>query len=78
MAVVYCKTCQLWSKHQARGENDISEIVRRILGRKWEVTLGVSSGVFLILLCVIYFLLLNRTLYPALALLIGKAFVRYS
>lgn len=72
MGVIYCRTCQLWMIHWKPGEEDISEIVKRTLGNVWYIVLGVSSGVFLLLICVIYFLLLNKTLYPVIAYILGK------
>ena len=63
MGAVYCKTCQLWAKHHCTGEKDISEIAKRVLGHRWSLVLGLSSGLYLILLCAIYFLLLNKILY---------------
>ncbi len=71
MCAVYCKTCQLWTKHQRRDEDDISQIVRRTLGQRWFVVLGVSSGLFLMLLCIIYFLLLNQTLFPVIRVMLS-------
>jgi len=71
MCAVYCKTCQLWTKHLRKDEDDISQIVKRTLGRCWYLILGVSSALFLMLLCIIYFLLLNRALFPVIRLLLG-------
>lgn len=72
MGAIYCKTCQLWTKHQRRDEDDISQIVKRTLGQRWYIVLGVSSGLFLMLLCIIYFLLLNQTLFPVIRLLLSN------
>lgn len=68
--------------HQKDDEIDIVQSVKRILGKKWVLGLiiyiqamvtSLSSGILLAIVGVVYFLLINATLYPILIFIFRKA-----
>ncbi|EAR97830.2 transmembrane amino acid transporter protein (macronuclear) [Tetrahymena thermophila SB210] len=58
------KTCSIIILYQRRGELDLSQVVARVLGKKWGKIFCVTSCLLLFILGIIYFLIMNRCLYP--------------
>ncbi|KAL4499170.1 hypothetical protein ABPG72_006756 [Tetrahymena utriculariae] len=58
------KTCSIIVLYQRKGELDLLQVVQRILGKKWCKMFFVTSCLLLFILGIIYFLLMNRVLYP--------------
>ena len=60
--------------HNKRGETDVGDTVKRILGKAWYYIFSISSGVLMLMLGVIYFILMNNMFYPMLQFINGYTF----
>ncbi|KAL4486141.1 hypothetical protein ABPG72_012194 [Tetrahymena utriculariae] len=58
------KTCTYIVLFQKKGESDLSEVVERILGKKWCRMFCITSSLLLFVAGIIYFILINSVLYP--------------
>ncbi|EAR97831.1 transmembrane amino acid transporter protein (macronuclear) [Tetrahymena thermophila SB210] len=58
------KTCTYIVLFQKKGESDLSEVVERILGKKWCRLFCITSSLLLFVAGIIYFMLINSVLYP--------------
>lgn len=57
------KTCELYMQHLAPDEKDIQDSVKRILKGRWYEFFCLITGVYLIMLNVLYIVLINDQLY---------------
>jgi amino acid permease len=57
------KTCDIYIQHLAEGEHDIQDSVRRIMKGRWYEFFCLITGVYLIMLNVLYIVLINDQLY---------------
>jgi amino acid permease len=57
------KTCNLYMQHLASDEKDIQDSVKRILRGRWYEFFCLITGVYLIMLNVLYIVLINDQLY---------------
>ena len=73
IGAISCKTAQLEIIHfKSAMECDYPEVIRRILGKKWELAYVISSVLLLYVVGVVYFLLCCNMIYPTLEYLIGE------
>eukprot|EP00919_Chromeraceae_sp_WS-2016_P078531 GHVR01186097.1.p1 GENE.GHVR01186097.1~~GHVR01186097.1.p1 ORF type:complete len:262 (+),score=-11.54 GHVR01186097.1:446-1231(+) len=57
------QTCKIYVIHLSDGDNDIEDAISRILNRKWENVFKLITGIYLVLLNVIYVELIVDQLY---------------
>jgi sodium-coupled neutral amino acid transporter 9 len=57
------KTCDIYIKHLAHDEDDIQDSIKRILKGKWYEFFCLITGIYLIMLNVLYIVLINDQLY---------------
>ena len=50
--------------HNKRGETDVGDTVKRILGRNWYYLFSSGSALLMLMMGVIYFILMNNMFYP--------------
>ncbi|CAK74835.1 unnamed protein product (macronuclear) [Paramecium tetraurelia] len=73
LSLVQYKTCQIMIIHQKEEELDSEHMIKRLLGKSWTQAFRVTSGTLLFIVGIIYFQLINLTLYPILVLIFEKS-----
>ena len=64
IGIVLAKTCHWVMLHNKHGETDVGDTVKRILGNKWFYVFSSGSSLFLLMIGIIYFILINNMVYP--------------
>ena len=65
-------TCRIIIQVRIEGELDFSNIIFRILGKKWQVLYSFASIALLYLAGIVYFLLANQVLYSFVNFILDK------
>ena len=64
IGLITCHTCDMFISHLRDDEQDIPEVIKRVLGKKWANAFAVVSGIANIVFCLSYFLLMCNMFYP--------------
>ncbi|KAM3140772.1 hypothetical protein pb186bvf_007177 [Paramecium bursaria] len=63
LGFIQYKTCSLLLVHQKTNEQSTEKIIKRLLGRRWATAFSFASGTLLFIVGIIYYQLINITLY---------------
>jgi sodium-coupled neutral amino acid transporter 9 len=72
IGLVSYKTCSWVVSHAKNSEKDMSEIIKRVLGDKWFKIFCFGSSLLMFCIGVVFFLLLNNTVYPMIEFVCDK------
>lgn len=73
IGVVSTLTCTYVIRHSLFSETDFKRTISRVLGEKWSNLFSLSSCLLMFCVGVVYFLLINNTVYPAIDFVCIKA-----
>lgn len=67
------KTCRIYIIHLSPNDKDVEDTIKRILGLKWEKFFRLITGLYLVLLNIIYLILIVDQIYNIVFFIMSKA-----